>query len=118
MSEVKLTSNVPTKTLRTEKYRESYANNSRLALTPVDMAIIFGRVTEVDKEAVVEDDYLVRMSPQAIKILAASISHLVTTWESQFGEIDISKMSRHPNEILSSIRSKLVESEVDHAPKE
>ena len=109
MSEVTYVTSIPTTTQKSSTYRESYANNSRLALTPVDLVIVFGRVTDTNNVPVIEDDYLVRMSPQAFKIFAANIASLVATWESQFGEIYISRMSRPPSEIMRSLQTKMAE---------
>lgn len=89
---------------KTPDFRQYYSNHMRLGLTPVDVALTFGRLVEPTPNVTrPEEQFTVRFSPQFFKILVTNLTGLLTAYEGQFGEIPIS--NKTPQEALAGIKA-------------
>ena len=79
--------------VKTDHFREIYANFSRVGMTPWDLGLMFGTVRDAvpGQPAAVNSEVLVRMSPQQFKVFANSLPLIMAAWEARFGEISLDK---------------------------
>jgi hypothetical protein len=95
--------NLPGAPEKSDDFREIYANNIRLSITPVDLIIYFGHITETKTGgAVIKEDIGVRMSPQSLKSLVVNLTNAMVVWETQFGPIQVT--AKTPQEVLNALR--------------
>jgi|GEM_PF-4412834 len=86
--------NVPTNvavqpSLRSAEFKDIYSNNVRIAASPLDITLIFGRLTEIGGGTVLEDLVHTRLSPYQFKILVKQVSTSLEAWEEVFGNIPV-----------------------------
>jgi hypothetical protein len=103
-SATKTSINKPSETVRSPNYRDVYANNLKLALTPFDIVAILGVTSEQPPgTAVIEEQVTLRLSPQFCKNLATQLSNVVAVWETQFGEITVS--NKLPEDVAAAVNT-------------
>jgi hypothetical protein len=76
-------------TLRSAEFKDIYSNNVRIAASPLDITLIFGRLTEIGGGTVLEDLVHTRLSPYQFKILVKHVSISLEAWEEVFGNIPV-----------------------------
>jgi hypothetical protein len=87
-------------------FRFFYANTVRGGITRFDLLLIFGRIVERKAGiAVAEDQCEVRMSPQFFKTVALQMNALISTYEQQFGEVQVP--TKTAMEVTDGIRQAL-----------
>ena len=85
-------------------YREFYVNNVRIALTPNDLALLFGHIFEKSAtENIILEDVAIRMSPQFCKALSVNLANAMAAWEGQFGPVTL--VSKTPQDIQAGIQA-------------
>jgi hypothetical protein len=73
---------------RAANFIDTYSNTVRIGITPFDISIIFGRISEKSiGDSAVEDIAQVRVSPHFFKNLVNSLQNTINSWESAFGTI-------------------------------
>jgi hypothetical protein len=88
---------------KSEDFKELYANHLRMAITPVDLAIWFGRITEVSVgNPGVEEQIGIRLSPQTFKTLVGNLNNILAVYESQFGIVPV--VNKPMEDILSAFK--------------
>jgi hypothetical protein len=93
----------PTVTIRSPAFRDVYANNMKLAITPLDITIVLSHTSESPPgTSVIEEDVAIRVSPQFCKAFSVNLARTIATWEAQFGEIVLT--SKSPEEVLAAVR--------------
>jgi hypothetical protein len=76
--------------IRTERYRQLYANNMQLGFSTWDLGITFGEIVgEKDGKPVVEETVKILMTREIGKILATLLQTHFALFEAQFGEIKL-----------------------------
>ena len=95
---------IPTQTVRSATYQEIYSNHAKLALTPFDIQITLGHTSEQPPGVpVIEDDVVIRLSPQMCKNLSISLSMALKAWESQFGTIILT--GKKPEDVVAAVQA-------------
>jgi hypothetical protein len=94
----------PTATFRSQNFREVYASHLKMGLTPYDFVITLGHPSEQPPgTAIIEEDVVIRLSPQFCKHLSINLAKAVETWESQFGDIKLP--AKKPEDVLAAIQA-------------
>jgi uncharacterized protein DUF3467 len=79
-----------TRAIRSAFYRDSYANNFRFRLSPVDFSITFASNADVPGAGILlQDEMGVSMSLPAAKILSIHLNKMIEAVENQIGAIRI-----------------------------
>jgi hypothetical protein len=95
--------NLPGPPEKADDFREVYVNHIRLSMTPADLVIYFGHITETKTgNAVIKEDVGTRLSPQTMKLLVGNLAQAMAVWESQFGVIPVTTKS--PQEVLAAFK--------------
>ena len=72
----------------TSDHKVIYANSNRMGVSPWDIRITFGQMSEVFGEGAVNEEMLtVVMSPQLAKVTMHSLISTIKQYEGMFGEI-------------------------------
>lgn len=78
----------PKETVRAENFVSLYANNAEVDLTPWDVRLRFGEVTQANREKLLISDVAqVYLSPQHAKALLRALEGGIAIYEKQYGEI-------------------------------
>lgn len=86
---------------KSNTFREIYANYARLGITPWDLNILFGTLSDgVPNGAILETS--VRVSPQQFKALVSSLNHILQAWEAAFGTVTVHSQFIVPAEIIAA----------------
>lgn len=76
--------------VRTERYRQLYANNMQVGFSTWDLGITFGEIIgEQDGKPVVEETVKILMTREIAKILGNILLKHIEVFEAQFGEIKL-----------------------------
>ena len=76
--------------LRTQEYRENYANSVQIRMNLWDFMLLFGRVDQTAPDNVAIHNFqAVYVSPQQAKALLNILQQNVTQYEAAFGEIKL-----------------------------
>jgi hypothetical protein len=74
--------------VRSPEFKDIYSNVSRVAASPFDFSINFGKSVEMpDIGNVTEELITVRFSPQQFKSMIDGLTRTLAAWERAFGEI-------------------------------
>lgn len=96
--------NVPGLPEKSSDFREYYCNHFRVAITPVDILVIFGHIAEKSADTpVLLEDVAIRFSPQTFKNIAHNFMAAIRAWEGQFGTVQLS--NKTPEEVLAAIEA-------------
>jgi Protein of unknown function (DUF3467) len=85
------TSVTQSRAVRSQFYRESYANAFRFKLSPLDLTIVFSTPTEMP--GVFQDEAAVSMGFAALKILTTHLNETLGAIETELGAIRVPKGS-------------------------
>jgi hypothetical protein len=78
--------NVPT--TKTQEFKDIYSNHNRIGVSPVDFNITFSKIVEGALGlSSIEDQVVIRMSPQQFKGFLESASRTMAAWEEVYGKI-------------------------------
>jgi Protein of unknown function (DUF3467) len=97
------TANIPY--FRSPEFKDVYSNNARIAASPFDFTILFGRMTEVGGGAALEDIVHVRMSPYQFKILVKYMEDTLASWEEVFGSLPANLPTLKKETILAGMKN-------------
>ena|ERR1017187_1566998 len=76
--------------IKSPSFRSVYANNSALAISTFDFAVIFGEIVGAENgKLIIEQHTKITMSPLHAKVFAKVFNDNVAVYEKQFGEIKI-----------------------------
>lgn len=76
--------------VRTDRFRQLYANNMAIGFSSWDIGITFGEIIgEKDGQPVIEETVKVLMTREIAKVMAKILTNHVAAYEAQFGEIRI-----------------------------
>ena len=76
--------------LRTQEYRENYANSVQIRMNLWDFMLLFGRVDQTAPDNVAIHNFqAMYVSPQQAKALLNILQQNVTQYEAAFGEIKL-----------------------------
>jgi hypothetical protein len=76
--------------VRTQEYRENYANSVQIRMNLWDFMLLFGRVDQTAPDNVAIHNFqAVFVSPQQAKALLNILQQNVTQYEAAFGEIKL-----------------------------
>jgi hypothetical protein len=76
--------------LRSQEYRENYANSVQIRMNLWDFMLLFGRVDQTAPDNVsISNFQAVYVSPQQAKALLNILQQNVTQYEAAFGEIKL-----------------------------
>ena len=81
----KLSMSVPT--TKSPNHRVVYVNSSRMGVSPWDVRVILGQVSEVADGQQNQDEVTLVMSPQHAKIFLRNFETTIATYEGMFGKI-------------------------------
>jgi|ERR1700677_4061263 hypothetical protein len=76
--------------VRSPDFKNYYVNNVKIAITSNDFNLICGQINSPDQEgsaAIVEDQLSIRLSPQTLRVVAASLTSALEGWEKIFGKL-------------------------------
>lgn len=74
--------------VRTERFRQIYANNMQVGFSSWDLAITFGEITgEQDGKPIIEETVRVIMTREIAKILSTILKNHIDLYEEHFGEL-------------------------------
>jgi hypothetical protein len=80
--------------LRSQEYRENYANSVQIRMNLWDFMLLFGRVDQTAPDNVAIHNFqAVYVSPQQAKALLNILQQNVTQYEAAFGEIKLEPTS-------------------------
>lgn len=83
--------------VRTERFRQIYANNLQVGFSSWDLAITFGEIMgEKEGKAVIEETTRILMTREIAKALSRILSAHIAAYEQQFGEIKIPAIEKEP----------------------
>jgi hypothetical protein len=74
---------------RSAEFKDVYSNNVRIAASPLDFTMMFGRLTELGGVTSLEDVVHTRLSPYQFKILVKQVVSGLEAWEEVFGNIPV-----------------------------
>jgi len=76
--------------VRTERFRNIYANNLNVSFSPWDLSITFGEITDKrDGQAVIEETTRVLLTREVAKVLSIILGSHIEAFEAKWGEIVI-----------------------------
>ena len=76
--------------IQSEDYRTIYSNAASLSFTPWDFRFTFSQLVDKGaREAVVQDEACVVLSPQHAKVMVEMLQTTVAQYEAQFGVIPL-----------------------------
>jgi hypothetical protein len=76
---------------RSAEFKDIYSNNVRMAASPFDFTMMFGRMTDIGTGVTgLEDVVHARLSPYQFKILVKNAVATLEAWEEVFGNIPVS----------------------------
>lgn len=76
--------------VRTERFRQLYANNMQVGFSSWDLAITFGEITgEQDGKPVIEETVRVIMTREIAKVLSTILKNHIDIYEEHFGELKL-----------------------------
>lgn len=79
--------------VRTDRFRQLYANNMQVGFSSWDLAITFGEIMgEQDEKPVIEETTRILMTREIAKVLSKILTAHIEIYEKQFGEIKIATM--------------------------
>jgi hypothetical protein len=89
MSQPKQPTEQPTvKTVRSENYRDTYANNIQVRMSVWDFYLVFGAARQESPDEVrIENFQGIYLSPQQAKALLNLLSHNLAQYEQTFGTL-------------------------------
>lgn len=95
----------PAQYVRSPDYKDVYSNFVRVAVGPTDFTIAFSKLVEPAAGLTVpEDQVLVRMSPQQMKIFIDQAGKTLLAWEQVFGELTNPVKNRSQEQIAVGIQ--------------
>jgi hypothetical protein len=75
---------------RSAEYRDVYANQSRMTITPSDLSITFSVLSDRGPGVLtLEDVFSVRLAPMTAKVFSLHLQAVMETYQSVLGEISI-----------------------------
>ena len=74
--------------VRSPNFQDIYSNQTYIALSGFDATVTFSRLVNFAGNNVVEELASVRVSPQALKVLAETLTNATAAWEAEFGHIE------------------------------
>ena len=94
--------------IRTERFKQVYANNMQVGFSTWDLAITFGEIVgEQDGKPVVEETVKILMTREIAKVLGTIIQSHITEYEANFGEIKLpSVLNAAPKQSESKKRTR------------
>ena len=76
--------------VRTERFRQLYANNMQVGFSSWDLAITFGEITgEQDGKPVIEETVRVIMTREIAKVLSTILKNHIDVYEQHVGELKL-----------------------------
>lgn len=76
--------------VRTERFKQVYANNMQMGFSTWDLGITFGEIMgEQDGKTVIEETVRVLMTREIAKVLSVILTNHIVLFEAQFGEIKV-----------------------------
>lgn len=94
----------PTQFIRSPEFRDVYSNFVRVGVSPTDINVSFSKLIEPTPGiTMIEDQALVRMSPQQFKVFVDQASKMLKAWEDVFGEITHTVKPRSQESITQGI---------------
>jgi hypothetical protein len=76
--------------VRTDRYRQVYANNMTLSFSTWDVSVTFGELTgQQEGKSVIEETVKVLMTREIVKVLATLLQNHVAIFEAKYGEIKL-----------------------------
>jgi hypothetical protein len=93
--------------VRSEEFRDVYANGSLVALSPYDVTLIFMKTTDYAGHTMQVDQVSVAMSPQHFKALVNSLNETLTGYERAFGTLNIPDSDVQPAFVASDIEKRI-----------
>jgi hypothetical protein len=96
----------PVGVTRSTDFKDVYANQSRLGVSPFDFTMTFGRIIDQSiGRTTVEDQAVIRMSPQQFKSFIDAANKTLSSWEEIFGIIPITAPTINIDTIRSSMKN-------------
>lgn len=100
--------------IRTERFRQVYANNMTLSLNSWDVAVVFGEIVgEQEGKTVIEETVRVSMTREIAKVLAQLLNNHLAIFEERFWEVKLPISDDASGENKPEAKS----AEVEAAPK-
>ena len=76
--------------VRTDRYRQLYANNLSVSLTTWDVALTFGEIIgEQEGKPIIEETTKILITREMTKVLATLLNTHIRLYEERFGEIKL-----------------------------
>ncbi|MDX6444885.1 MAG: hypothetical protein QOH71_1959 [Blastocatellia bacterium] len=76
--------------VRTERFRQLYANNMQVGISSWDLAITFGEIIgEKEGKPIIEETVRVNMTREIAKVLSIILKNHIDAFEAAYGEIKI-----------------------------
>jgi len=95
---------VRTAPTRSPEFKDVYSNHSRINVSPFDFSMVYSKIVEhAPGLNAIEDQVVVRMSPQQFKIFVQTATNMLKSWEDVFGDIKSNVKSADPAKIKDSI---------------
>ena len=78
------------KLVKTEQYRENYANSVQVRMSVWDFQVVFGTMQQTSADLIVLENFQgIYLSPQQAKALSAILSQNIAQYESTFGVLTL-----------------------------
>lgn len=89
-------------------FKSYYCNNMRISFTSSDISLICGLLIPSDENiALVEDQFIMRVSPQTLKLMASSLNTAINGWEEAFGKLPDSPLGLSNQKQISDVLARL-----------
>jgi hypothetical protein len=93
------------KSIRSQEFRDIYCNQARIGASPFDFSITFSKIIEPTAGVnILEDQCVVRMSPQQFKNIIDYATKALDAWEESFGVIQTTTKLQSADVIKESFR--------------
>jgi hypothetical protein len=91
---------------RSLDFKDIYTNASRVGVTPWDFSITVSLTKDIapGMPPIIEDQAVLRMSPQHFKIFSKSISDFIAAWEEVFGQVIVDDPVTSPKQMKEGMQ--------------